>query len=477
ETLDQYLEYRIEPPATLPEMRDEYLAKITSLEEEESETEAEHLDALVEQWAEFIHPPDKEPSSSHATEPSRVTEPRTTRQPSATEAASTIRAEADEETPHEAIEATIEQAFEAEVVVRASLIPRQDLEALSPRTVTVNDRDTPAIAGIVVQPWDPGMPYLDSLKATPEAEMYQTYLKLRSDFTSSPGFFVDCARFFLKCEQRDTGLRILSSLLDLEIEDPRMIRIVAMLYQEQGDIDAAIELLAQLTRLRPELPQTHRDLALAFAIRGLNSVDVDSGSAESDLERSVELLRQVVLGPWGSVPDHLKHMYGVDGRFEDLSRIALVDLFWVGMAYEKLFGERHGLAVELEAQFPGEIEADLRVVLTWDNDSADVDLWVIEPSGEKVYYGSPTSAAGGILSDDCMDGFGPESYTLRVAPSGTYRIVANYYSEDGPELVGPVTVQATVFTDFGRGTEKSEIRTIRLEDEKDEFEIAVINIE
>ncbi|MCP4900700.1 MAG: hypothetical protein GY906_27365, partial [bacterium] len=40
ETLDQYLEYRIEPPATLPEMRDEYLAKITSLEEEESETEA-----------------------------------------------------------------------------------------------------------------------------------------------------------------------------------------------------------------------------------------------------------------------------------------------------------------------------------------------------------------------------------------------------------------------------------------------------
>ncbi|MCP4901705.1 MAG: TonB-dependent receptor [bacterium] len=42
---------------------------------------------------------------------------------------------AQDQTQEEAIEAAIEQAFEAEVVVTGSLIPRQDLEALSPVTV------------------------------------------------------------------------------------------------------------------------------------------------------------------------------------------------------------------------------------------------------------------------------------------------------------------------------------------------------
>ena len=42
---------------------------------------------------------------------------------------------------------------------------------------------------------------------------------------------------------------------------------------------------------------------------------------------------------------------------------------------------------------------DLRIVLTWEDEFADMDLWVVEPTGEKVYYGNVRSAIGGQLLD------------------------------------------------------------------------------
>jgi uncharacterized protein YfaP (DUF2135 family) len=37
---------------------------------------------------------------------------------------------------------------------------------------------------------------------------------------------------------------------------------------------------------------------------------------------------------------------------------------------------------------------DVQVTVTWDADS-DLDLHVVEPSGEEIFYGHPVSATGG----------------------------------------------------------------------------------
>ena len=59
------------------------------------------------------------------------------------------------------------------------------------------------------------------------------------------------------------------------------------------------------------------------------------------------------------------------------------------------------------------LDCDVRIVLTWDADLTDVDLWVTEPSGEKCFYDHNRTTIGGMLCRDFTQGYGPEEYCLR----------------------------------------------------------------
>ena len=77
---------------------------------------------------------------------------------------------------------------------------------------------------------------------------------------------------------------------------------------------------------------------------------------------------------------------------------------------------------------------DVQVTLSWDADS-DVDLHVIDPAGEEIFYAHRLSASGGELdldsNADCdIDGVRNENITWPVgrAPRGTYTVRVDYWS-------------------------------------------------
>lgn len=70
---------------------------------------------------------------------------------------------------------------------------------------------------------------------------------------------------------------------------------------------------------------------------------------------------------------------------------------------------------------------DVQVSLTWDTRS-DVDLWLTEPNGNKIYYANDISSTGGELDFDNTVEYGPENiFYKNPAPSGTYKVEVNYY--------------------------------------------------
>lgn len=84
---------------------------------------------------------------------------------------------------------------------------------------------------------------------------------------------------------------------------------------------------------------------------------------------------------------------------------------------------------------------DMQVVLSWDTDGTDVDLHVVDPSGEECYYGHRHTKLGGTLDVDDTDGFGPEVFTLAHAASGRYRVSVKYFSSHGhPQTVARIQV-------------------------------------
>jgi hypothetical protein len=74
-------------------------------------------------------------------------------------------------------------------------------------------------------------------------------------------------------------------------------------------------------------------------------------------------------------------------------------------------------------------KGDVKVTLSWNN-LADVDLHVIDPYNEEIYYFHKSSASGGILDMDNRYGYGPENifWPAGGAPTGTYKVYVNFYN-------------------------------------------------
>lgn len=89
--------------------------------------------------------------------------------------------------------------------------------------------------------------------------------------------------------------------------------------------------------------------------------------------------------------------------------------------------------------------ADITIRLDWHklSGNTDIDLHVVDPSGEEIYYEHMRSASGGWLDRDDTVGPGPEHVRWTNAPAGTYKIyVVYYHSETGAVTNYTVTVNA-----------------------------------
>ncbi|HEY1406966.1 MAG TPA: DUF2135 domain-containing protein [Spirochaetota bacterium] len=103
--------------------------------------------------------------------------------------------------------------------------------------------------------------------------------------------------------------------------------------------------------------------------------------------------------------------------------------------------------VSFFAKVPGR---DVKVVLTWDTPT-DVDLWVIDPTGEKCYYAARSTKSGGNLDVDVTTGYGPETFTMAKALPGNYSVQTQYYSSGS----APVT-RVNVYLILYEGTPKEQ---------------------
>ena len=120
--------------------------------------------------------------------------------------------------------------------------------------------------------------------------------------------------------------------------------------------------------------------------------------------------------------------------------------------------------------------ADLLVSITWNTDNTDVDLHVIEPSGEECYYSHQETKSGGRLTQDVTQGYGPEMYVLKKAPQGKYLIKAKYFSSDQARASARTKVYATVIRNWGTSREQINRKVLTLEYGKEMHKIAAVKM-
>jgi hypothetical protein len=344
------------------------------------------------------------------------------------------------------------------VVVTGQRAPQAGLYSNSPVTAVSNQEISMAPQGpqieVQIAQWNPDRPYLKALDAAAPDTFWKVYDAQERQYGNLPAFYFDAGEYLFRHGKQADAIKTVLNALDLPGADTSTMTILADRLMRYGDETRALWLYDQIAQLETDRPQPLRNLALALVTRAEETAK-RGGSKESqrtDYERALKLLNQVATSKW-------------PGIYDGIEVIALMEANHIVPRLKAL-----GSDAALDPRFTALLDVDLRVVLEWNTDGTDMDLWVDEPTGERAIYSNPKTGIGGRLSHDMTNGYGPEEYLLHQGPDGTYTVRVNVYATDRLNPNGATVVRAHVFRDYDRPTEQEQVLELELKrsDNKDD---------
>ncbi|MEO7216169.1 VIT domain-containing protein [Mucilaginibacter sp.] len=295
---------------------------------------------------------------------------------------------------------------------------------------------TPQPEGITIAYKAADSDYLKTIQKAGKAGQYQKYLELRTAFAANPVYYFDVADYFIKTGDKELGLRILSNLAEMGLDSYELYKMLGYKLKQLGDYEAALFVFKKITELRPLDPQSFRDYGLALDDAGKH-------------QQALDVLYKAMVTSYTKDAENLYD--GIEEIFlPEINRIIALNKGKVNVS---------GISKKVIKSLP----ADIRIVMDWNMNNTDIDLWVTDPNGEKCLYSHNRTQLGGRISDDMTQGFGPEQFLLKKAIKGTYKIEINYYGDTQATIAGPTTVMAELFTHYGTPQEKKELIVLQMQ--------------
>ncbi|SEW49353.1 hypothetical protein SAMN05421841_4139 [Chryseobacterium wanjuense] len=280
------------------------------------------------------------------------------------------------------------------------------------------------------------MKFFNDLK-DPEA-IYQVYLKNRKEYENLPQYYFDISQLLFKNNNKKLGVKILSSIADLEIEDEELYKLLAYKLKQAEVYDKELFATQKVLEWRPFDPQSYRDYALALE---------DNQEYQSALDNLYKVLTQ----------SYTKELANRDDGIEEIIIMEINQLI-------SNYGNKLDLK-NINPKIIAELPVNIRVVINWNKDDTDIDLWVTDPNKERCMYSHKETAIGGRISDDFTRGFGPEQFLLKKAIKGKYQIQTNFFGENQVGIAGPTAIMAEVFINYATG--KQERKIVVFQNQKD----------
>jgi len=231
-------------------------------------------------------------------------------------------------------------------------------------------------------------------------ERFRYYLASRAILGGEKLFQAEAA-VTMRDVSPELAVRILTDLIEANPDDAAMMRIIGRVLSGWGRDDLARLIFERALEISPRETQTWRELFL---------LDIREGKDLAERQKRYA-------------------SYARDERMQQTDA---------------------ALQIELQRSHSGidpriDPNAELQVEAMWDSNYTDIDLHVVEPGGEEVYYSHPHSARNGSLHADITTGFGPETYTLPRMASGPYQIALVYYRGDNTRLTMETLVHVIIY--------------------------------
>lgn len=221
-------------------------------------------------------------------------------------------------------------------------------------------------------------------------------------------------------------------------ENPQVYEVLGTASEQLGRETEAARAFASLIEVAPAKPELLQRAGLLLLRTKRARL------AEAPLRRALELrpdranaYRHLALLLWrdGRIEEAARVLESATrqefpGWYGDVQRVIHEELGYVYRAWLKKDESKRR---EIEAR-ADEYRVDLgrrdalRVTLAWETDANDVDLHVVDPEGEEVFYGNDKSRSGLQLYEDITQGLGPEVVRTGRIEHGTYHIGVKYFA-------------------------------------------------
>ncbi|MDR2755325.1 MAG: hypothetical protein LBC20_06425 [Planctomycetaceae bacterium] len=377
-----------------------------------------------------------------------------------------------------------------------------------------NTQDSPAamIPDIVLQPRIDDSPYLEIIRnaaVSSKQSAYRVYLEQRKLYQNSPAFYWESATLFHELGDTETALRILSNLQELDFGDDLVtLRMMGFLMLHWNQIDLAVLRFREALELDEADPNTLRGLALSFLLR--------ENLKQDHLIQSLESFHKFFKTVW--------NYYDYQNDYTILCLVTLYEQYRT-IIKGKTLGFRtsdnnqdnaKNQNVDKDQNNAKLMDVDLRIVALASHPNVDVCLAVTEPCGEFVRQNNRClSVHGGTLITNNED---LSQYLIRKAEKGTYKIILErfdvkendedewddlenewedlkdilywtsmYYNEEKSgsnndekekkkaDALAPGVVFVDIFTNYGRADETRRSLCITLNDETETYEIGEVH--
>ena len=452
ETVSDYLRYRITPPK---ELLQEYQKYLQQEEEDKKESVKESLEEVIEQsadqtkWWQTSYP--KKVKNTKPVVEVEAEEDEEDEAVSLAEAAPIAARVAHQEeriaNVQDLSDKDADQLKEVVVMMdyaapqrETSMVGAISSNAAMKRSESYSE-DTPEAptGSIALNTYNPDTPYLKVMEYADEAKAVETYYKLKEEYGSTPSFYADVADYFFKKGNKEQAILVISNLAELGLDDPQLLRMLGYKLSSYGAKKEAVQVFRKVAELREEEPQSFRDLGLALA-------------DDAQYNEAVKTLYKVVTGVWSS-------------RFGDVQLVTMNDI-------NSLIARHKGINTSyIDKRLLKKEPVDVRVVLSWDTDNCDMDLWVTDPKNEKCYYSNKLTYLGGKISEDVTQGYGPEEFMLKKAVKGKYKVQVDYFGTSSQKQLMPVSLRIIFYTHYGTPQQKQQETTVRLSNAKEVIEV------
>lgn len=267
--------------------------------------------------------------------------------------------------------------------------------------------------------------------------IYQKYLENRSKHEKQVAYYFDISKLLFKKGDKALSLKVLSTLAELNLENEELYKTIYYLLKQRGHYDKELWITQKILEWRPFDAQSHRDYALAL---------VDNKRPQEALSIYKSLLYQEFTDE-------------ISMRDNGIEEILVMEINNILKQNKNVDGSK------IDDRLKADLPVDIRVVINWNKDNTDIDLWVTDPKGEDCSYQHKSTEIGGRLSNDFTQGFGPEQFLLKKAVKGKYKIRTNFFGERQNILSGPTTIMAEVYLYYSDGRQERKIAVFQSQKE------------